>query len=234
MDPGKEHFCGHCGALATFECSRCQSVAYCSAAHQNEAWKKHKASCKPPAPSPAVASAPVVERAAPRAPRPPPNAALGAALQRAIVSRDSAEAIRLIRAGADVRVKDDSDEEALAVACRHSLSDVALAILKEVPEANADARNGSDRTALIWTCIQGLDDVCDALFARGVDVNRLHGSRSPLGWACAYARKGVALKLIEDARADVNAGRETALSLAEGKGEPLAAVKAALLKAGAK
>jgi hypothetical protein len=34
-----------CSAPASFQCSRCKSASYCSAAHQRAGWAAHKAQC---------------------------------------------------------------------------------------------------------------------------------------------------------------------------------------------
>lgn len=45
---GDTHACGMCAANATFMCSRCKLMYYCSSEHQKEDWKNHKLVCGSP------------------------------------------------------------------------------------------------------------------------------------------------------------------------------------------
>lgn len=100
-------------------------------------------------------------------------AALGVSLHVAIAAGNVSEALRLVVSGADVNAAggDVVGEKAFAAACRHRLSDVALAIVASATfDPNAPVSSDGSRPLVVAGGV-GLASVVAALLERGADVN---------------------------------------------------------------
>jgi len=157
---------------------------------------------------------------------------LGEELLAAIRVKNVTECLRLVGARADLAVKDEIGNAALALACGYELSEVALAILA-VSGVEIDARNNNGQTPLMFASAHGLTPVVTALLGKGADINAADNDGcTALYFTCGFSQAATALQLIE-AGADVNAGTQKPLSASAFDTPPMAAVKAALLARGA-
>jgi len=161
------------------------------------------------------------------------STAFGKELLAATRAKNAPECLRLVGLRADLTVKDDNEDAALALACWSSLPDVALAIIK-CPGVEIDARNRYGNTPLMYASARGLVPVVAALLSKGADINAVNkGGETALFFACSNSQSATALQLIE-AGANVNPAKYKPLSRPAVNCPEMAAVKTALLARGAR
>jgi uncharacterized protein len=102
---------------------------------------------------------------------------------RAVAVDDARTVNALLARGFDPNAVDEKGQPALFLALREGSNQVAAALLKQ-PALQVDQANPVDETPLMMAALRGRRDWCEALLARGAQVNRT-------GWApLHYAASG--------------------------------------------
>ena len=126
----------------------------------------------------------------------------GTALHKAAYCGDTAEAKRLIKAGADVNVQNNGGWTPLHWVARNGQTETALALIKAGADVNV--QNEADYTPLHWAAWPGNTETALALIKAGADVNAQDGNGStPLHFAALKGKTETVHALIK-AGADVN------------------------------
>jgi len=124
------------------------------------------------------------------------------ALLAAINKRNSAEALDLIAAKADVDVQDKFKNTPLIYACQHNLPEVVNALI--VAGADVNIQDNIGYTALAVTCQYNLPHLAVTLIAAKADLNvQINNGNTALMIACDKSFSELALILIA-AGADIN------------------------------
>lgn len=112
------------------------------------------------------------------------------------VRTDDTEAIRaLLRRGFDVNTVDATGEPGLLLAVRQSSIKVAT-LLVDWPQTKIEVRSRQDESPLMLASLKGLAQLCDALIARGADVNK--PGWTPLHYAATNGHLPVLHLLLEN------------------------------------
>ncbi len=147
------------------------------------------------------------------------------------VKRDDASTVTtLLKRGFDANTLNPAGDPGLVIALREP-SLQAATVLINWPKTNVDARTRQDESPLMLASLKGLTEICQALIAKGADVNK--PGWAPLHYAATHGHLTV-MSLLLDKHAYIDAASPngtTPLMMAARYGTP-AAVKL-LLNAGA-
>jgi len=213
------YHCGVCGKSASLVCSKCNIVTYCGVDHQRVHWSAHKLVCRP-----------LPQAVLPSSQEPEIAKAMGVQLYEAIISNKTADAIQLLRDGADLYGRYMTFASALEAAITYENTDVALAILS-IPKVHIDLHS-SHRSCLLLACDFGMTSVIARLLDLEQDVNQVVGKSTPL-IAAVIANHLDVVNLLLDKGADVNqiSSSKSALRFACENKVPLISLR--LIEAGA-
>ena len=129
------------------------------------------------------------------------------ALLRATDDNNVAEALRLIKAGADLKATNWDGENALMIAAQNNSADIAKALIAAGADVNAqipiEYGVSGGETPLIFAAYSNAVEVAKLLIAAGADVNKRSHADTPLTAATGSEAWEVA-KLLIAAKADVN------------------------------